>query len=75
LDDLGSVDSRMERIDDQLSLAAVLNTLPERERRIVLMRFFESMTQSQIAEQIGCSQMHVSRILTRTLQTLREQLE
>jgi RNA polymerase sigma-B factor len=45
--------------------------LPERERRIVELRFFESMTQSEIAEHVGVSQMHVSRLLTRSLERLR----
>jgi RNA polymerase sigma-B factor len=49
--------------------------LPEGERKVLYMRFFESMTQSQIAERIGVSQMQVSRILARTLQCLRDQLE
>jgi RNA polymerase sigma-B factor len=49
--------------------------LPEREREVLHMRFFESMTQSQIAERIGVSQMQVSRILASTLTSLRDQLE
>jgi RNA polymerase sigma-B factor len=49
--------------------------LPQREREVLYMRFFESMTQSQIAERIGVSQMQVSRILASTLQSLRDQLE
>jgi RNA polymerase sigma-B factor len=48
-----------------------LGVLPERERRIVELRFFESMTQSEIAERIGVSQMHVSRLLSRSLERLR----
>lgn len=48
--------------------------LPERERELLHMRFFESMTQSQIADRIGVSQMQVSRILANTLTSLRDQL-
>src|SRR5690606_36645664 len=52
----------------------LLERLPERERRILVMRFFRGMTQTQIAEQIGISQMHVSRLLSRSLSQLREHL-
>jgi RNA polymerase sigma-B factor len=52
----------------------LLAALPERERTVLYLRFFGSMTQSQIAERIGVSQMHVSRILERTLAKLRTQL-
>jgi RNA polymerase sigma-B factor len=53
----------------------LIAALPEREREVLHMRFFESMTQSQIAERIGVSQMQVSRILANTLTSLRDQLE
>ena len=48
--------------------------MPERERRILLLRFFGGLTQTEIASQVGLSQMHVSRLLTRTLTRLRHQL-
>ena len=48
----------------------MLAVLPEREQKIVYLRFFEGMTQSEIAEEIGISQMHVSRLLVRSLETL-----
>ncbi len=48
----------------------MLAVLPEREQQIVYLRFFEGLTQSEIAEQIGISQMHVSRLLVRSLETL-----
>jgi RNA polymerase sigma-B factor len=51
-----------------------LDALPERERTIVMLRFFAEMTQTQIAERVGVSQMHVSRLLSRTLMQLRVQL-
>ena len=53
----------------------VLEALPERERMVLILRFFESMTQTQIAERIGISQMHVSRLLAKSLARLRDQLE
>ena len=56
------------------SLAPALATLPERERRILQLRFYGNQTQSQIAAQLGISQMHVSRLLARTLAQLRQQL-
>jgi RNA polymerase sigma-B factor len=59
-------------VEDREMLYPVLAKLPSRERSIVTMRFFGNMTQSQIAEQLGISQMHVSRLLAATLRTLRE---
>jgi RNA polymerase sigma-B factor len=52
-----------------------MEKLPERERRILFLRFFKGLTQSEIADRLGISQMHVSRLLNRTLMTLREALE
>jgi RNA polymerase sigma-B factor len=52
-----------------------LEALDERERRIVELRFFHGLTQSQIAAEIGISQMHVSRLLRRALETMRGRLE
>ena len=65
------------RIFDRLSLRDDLEilTLPERERMVLVLRFFESMTQTQIAERVGISQMHVSRLLAKSLARLRDQLE
>lgn len=73
-DTVGSIDPAFARITDQESVKPLIAALPERERSILYLRFFDSMTQSQIAERIGVSQMHVSRILERTLSTLREQV-
>jgi RNA polymerase sigma-B factor len=56
-------------------LRPLLEALPERERTVVMLRFFGELTQTQIAEQVGVSQMHVSRLLAKTLENLRRQLE
>ncbi|MHA6761870.1 RNA polymerase sigma factor SigF [Streptacidiphilus sp. PAMC 29251] len=71
---LGYEDAAMEGVEYRESLKPLLARLPARERRIIMLRFFGNMTQSQIGEEIGISQMHVSRLLTRTLATLREGL-
>jgi len=71
---LGSLDDALEGIDNRESLRPLLATLPERDKQILHMRFFENMTQGQIATEMGISQMHVSRILTKTLAALRENL-
>ncbi len=73
-DPLGDLDPGMEAVDNRESVKPLLNALPERERRILTMRFFGDMTQSQIATQLGISQMHVSRLLSQTLQKLRTEL-
>lgn len=71
---LGEDDDRLDQIDEFVALRPALDRLPERERRILTLRFFRSMSQSEIAEQVGISQMHVSRLLSRTLGELREEL-
>jgi RNA polymerase sigma-B factor len=70
-DTLGADDHGYELTDVNLALLPALACLTERERRIVTMRFYGNQTQSQIAEQIGVSQMHVSRLLTAALAKLR----
>ncbi|MEV0033438.1 RNA polymerase sigma factor SigF [Nocardia sp. NPDC050793] len=72
LDTLGEEESQFDRVEEYVAIRPLLAGLPERERRILTMRFFESMTQTQIAKQMGISQMHVSRILAKTLARLRE---
>jgi RNA polymerase sigma-B factor len=61
-------------VEDRETLAPLLDALPERERRIVLLRFYGNMTQIEIANRTGISQMHVSRLLSSTLGHLRRQL-
>ena len=72
---LGVEDANIEHVEIRESIKPLLEGLGEREKRILLLRFFKNMTQSQIAEEIGVSQMHVSRLLTRTLAQLRTSLE
>jgi RNA polymerase sigma-B factor len=74
LDTIGIDDDALEGVEYRESLRPLLAKLPARERRILLLRFFRNMTQSQIADEIGISQMHVSRLLARTLAELREGL-
>jgi len=74
-DTLGDVDLNLDQIENRESLRPLLASLPERERQVLLLRFFESMTQTQIAERVGISQMHVSRLLAKSLARLRDQLE
>jgi RNA polymerase sigma-B factor len=74
-DTVGAPDPRLELFTDTHSLASALAELPERERSIVIMRFYQDMTQTQIAERIGLSQMHISRILAATLSSLRKAVE
>ena len=72
---IGSEDEGYELVEGKVALDAALPNLDDRERLVLRLRFVEDMTQSQIAERIGHSQMHVSRILRRTLQRIREQIE
>jgi RNA polymerase sigma-B factor len=72
---LGEEDPAMEDIEHRVALSPLLATLPPRERTILHLRFFEGMTQSEIASRLGISQMHVSRLLARSLAQLREQAD
>ncbi|HWM06886.1 MAG TPA: SigB/SigF/SigG family RNA polymerase sigma factor [Actinophytocola sp.] len=69
---LGETDTALDGVEDYESLRPLIERLPERERMILTLRFFRHMTQTQIADRIGISQMHVSRLLTRTLEQLRQ---
>jgi RNA polymerase sigma-B factor len=73
-DSLGATDEALEGVEYRESLKPLLERLPPREKKILLLRFFGNMTQSQIAAELGISQMHVSRLLARTLIQLREGL-
>jgi RNA polymerase sigma-B factor len=69
---MGRPDLDLDAIDDRVTVNALLSRLPERERRILAMRFYGNRTQIEIANELGISQMHVSRLLTRALTWLRE---
>ena len=75
LDRLPDHHERLERSPEWSDLSLVLEDLPEREQRILYLRFFEDMSQSEIAEIVGISQMHVSRLLRRSFEQLRELIE
>ena len=74
-DVLGADDTGFEDVEDSVLVEAGLEALDERERRIVELRFFEGLTQSEIAARVGISQMHVSRLLRRALHSMRGRLE
>ena len=75
LEMMGIDDAELEHIEIRESIKPLLEALPPREKRILLLRFFRNKTQSEIAEEIGVSQMHVSRLLNRTLDQLRASLQ
>jgi len=68
---LGGLDRRLEAVPDRHALAQYVGMLPERERSILYLRFIDDLTQREIGQLLGMSQMHVSRLLSRTLETLR----
>jgi len=74
VDLIGGLDPDMENVEDREALRPLIARLPQREQRIIAMRFFGNMTQSQIAGELGISQMHVSRLLSHALGVLREGL-
>ena len=71
---IGEEDETLELLEYRASLAPLLEELNPRERRMLYLRFFKGLTQSEIADKLGISQMHVSRLLAKTLTTLREGL-
>jgi RNA polymerase sigma-B factor len=74
LESLGTEEHEYEISEDRAVLAPGFKVLDQRERRILHLRFFRGMTQSQIAEQIGISQMHVSRLIRRSLEKIRDEI-
>jgi RNA polymerase sigma-B factor len=70
---IGDLDANLDKVLDIATVRPLLNALPEREQTVLRLRFFENMTQTQIAAQLGISQMHVSRLLARSLDRLRRQ--
>jgi RNA polymerase sigma-B factor len=72
LEAIGGEDERMDLIDDQVTVFTAAMHLPKRDREILFLRFSEDLTQTEIAERVGVSQMQVSRLLRRSLQRLRE---
>ncbi|MFE4669714.1 SigB/SigF/SigG family RNA polymerase sigma factor [Streptomyces sp. NPDC056716] len=73
-DRLGYDDSSYDAVVDRLAVGPYLSRLPERERTILYLRFYRGMTQSRIGEELGLSQMHISRILTHCCTQLRDQI-
>lgn len=72
---LGAEDASIERAADRVTMLELVGQLPEREREIIRMRFEENLSQSEIGQRLGVSQMHISRLLRRTLTQLRDQIE
>jgi RNA polymerase sigma-B factor len=73
-DTLGEEDVALDEVLTRETLRPVLARLAPRERRIIALRFVRGMSQSQIAEEVGISQMHVSRLLAKTLARLRSEM-
>lgn len=71
---LGDEDHQLQLVPDRLALREVVQCLPERERYILKLRFMDNLTQSEIADRVGVSQMHVSRLLSQAFSQLREML-
>jgi RNA polymerase sigma-B factor len=74
METIGTEDENFERSEQRASLEPALEMLPEREREILRMRFEDGLTQTQIAEQVGVSQMHVSRLIRKSLARMRAEL-
>ena len=74
LESIGTEEHQYEVSEDRAVLAPGFRVLDERERKILHLRFFKGLTQSQIAQQVGISQMHVSRLIRRSLDKIREEI-
>jgi RNA polymerase sigma-B factor len=70
---IGGLDPEMDSMDERFAVQQMLASLPEREQQIVYLRFYEGLTQSEIAERVGISQMHVSRLLVKSLEIMAAQ--
>jgi RNA polymerase sigma-B factor len=75
IDRFGAIDANLDKVIDVETVRPLLTALPERQQNVLRLRFFENMTQTQIAERLGISQMHVSRLLARSLATVRERAQ
>jgi RNA polymerase sigma-B factor len=75
METLGGDDEAFEKSEQRITLARGIQRLPSRDRTILHLRFFEGLTQSEIAERIGISQMHVSRLIRNSLDRMRRELE
>jgi len=75
LERFGSMDSNFEAIEDSDALRGAMGDLDSDAKAVMRLRFVEDMTQSEIAERIGCSQMHISRVLRRSINEILEQLD
>ena len=73
-DRLGEIDAGIDKVLQVETVRPLIAALSERQRTVLTLRFFEDMTQTEIANRIGCSQMHVSRLLANALDTLRRQV-
>jgi RNA polymerase sigma-B factor len=71
----GDLDANLDKVLDVETVRPLLAALPQREQTVLKLRFFDNMTQTQIAERLGISQMHVSRLLARSLATLRQRVQ
>jgi RNA polymerase sigma-B factor len=74
LESIGTEEHQYEVSEDRAVLEPGFRVLDERERRILHLRFFKGLTQSQIAQQVGISQMHVSRLIRRSLEKIRDEI-
>jgi RNA polymerase sigma-B factor len=73
-DTIGDVDPNFDKVVDLATVRPLIAALPDREQTVLTLRFFENLTQTQIAERMGYSQMHVSRLISKALGTLRNQV-
>ena len=74
IETVGEVDPNLDKVLSIETVRPLMAALPERQRTVLTLRFFDNLTQTQIAERVGCSQMHVSRLLSKALDTLRSQV-